>query len=573
MKKLLLLFSAFVFAGTAMSQVVFSIESPEEIQGAYPLTYTSGADWSSMIDMLDPQNAVLDTLVQYYDETSADSLGCMVAVNEADLAGKIAVIYRGDCEFGTKALNAQEAGAIACVIINNQPGDPIGMGAGANGPAVSIPTVMITNVAGAAITAEMRKGIVTAFIGNKTGYYPNDLGTSNAAVVRPTAFAMNSMLGNTSDDFEFQPAGWVYNYGFNEQTNVVLKATIEFGGNEIYNETSATPVTIASEDSAYFTLPTFSQATYENGLYSVRYTIESDSSHIDDYTFDNEATADFAFNDDLWSISRVDENLDIVSPGGVRAVGDVFEACLTFRHPNASKVAVKSLTFSAYTSGNSGMSLDGIPMNVNISRWDNQFTDIDDPQFNIDQIVELDQVEFFFDGDLQGENVTAEYNEPIVLIDNQRYLICVSTFEPEVLIGFDGQTLYEETNRLARQPINPLVVDGQMSVLGFVSGTVPAFGVNLMDANLVSLKQEKLAINMKAYPSPASSDVTIDFQGYEVKSVEVMSLTGQRVRFQEVALGQAETVVDVNGLENGLYIFNVNLSNGLTKQLNVVVSH
>jgi hypothetical protein len=129
MKKLLLLFSAFAFAGSVMSQVVFSVETPESIQGSYPLTYTNGADWTAMVDMLDPANAILDTLVQYFDETAADSLGCMVAINEQDLAGKIAVLYRGDCEFGTKALNAEEAGAIACVIINNQPGDPIGMGA------------------------------------------------------------------------------------------------------------------------------------------------------------------------------------------------------------------------------------------------------------------------------------------------------------------------------------------------------------------------------------------------------------------------------------------------------------
>jgi hypothetical protein len=78
---------------------------------------------------------------------------------------------------------------------------------------------------------------------------------------------------------------------------------------------------------------------------------------------------------------------------------------------------------------------------------------------------------------------------------------------------------------------------------------------------------------MKAFPNPASSQVTVDFQGYDVKNVEVVNLTGQRVRFQDVTIGQAETIVDVNGLENGLYIFNVNLTNGLTKRLNVVISH
>lgn len=570
MKKLLLLFSAFAFAGSVMSQVVFSVESPSSIQGSYPITFTDGADWSSMTDMLDPNNAVLDTLVQFLDETAADSLGCMAAVNETEIDGNIAILYRGDCEFGRKALNAQEAGALALVIINNQPGDPIGMGAGADGANVTIPVVMITDVAGALIMETMANETVTAFIGNKTGYYPNDLGISNASVNRPLAFTMNQML---TDNFEFTPAAWIYNYGFNEQTNVNLRAVIEYNGNEIYNEVSTDNATIVSEDSAYISLPIFTQAAFENGLYNVTYTLESDSTDIDDFDFDNEATADFAFADDFWTISQVDENLELQSPGGVRAVGDVFEACVTFRDPNASRVAIESLTFSAYTSGNSGLSLDGIPMNVSVKRWDNVFTNIDDLLQQDINVSELDNVEFFFEGDLQGENVTAELTEPIIFQDDQRYLICVSTFEPEVLIGFDGETLYDEANRIPNQPMNPLTVDGQMSVGGFVSGTVPAFSVNLVDAATIGLEKEQLGIRMIAYPSPASSDVTVDFQGHDVASVEVVSLTGQRVAFQDVANGQTETTVDVNGLENGLYIFNVTLTNGLTKKLNVVVSH
>lgn len=570
MKKLLLLFTAFVFAGSVMSQVVFSVETPQSIQGSYQLTYADGADWTAMPDLLDPNNAVLDTLVQYLDATDEDSLGCMASINEADLEGNIAVLYRGGCQFGTKALNAQEAGAVALVIINNQPGDPIGMAAADDGAAVSIPVVMITDVDGALVMETMANETVTAFIGNKTGYYPNDIGISNASVNRPLAFTMNQML---TDNFEFTPAAWIYNYGFNEQTNVNVRAVIEYNGNEIYNEVSTDNATIASDDSAYISLPIFTQAEFENGLYNVTYTLESDSTDIDDFDFDNEATADFAFADDFWTISQVDENLELQSPGGVRTLGDVFEACVTFRDPNASRVAIESLTFSAYTSGNSGLSLDGIPMNVSLKRWDNVFTDIDDLLTQDLNITELDNVEFFFDGDLQGENVTADFTEPIVLLDNQNYLVCVSTFEPEVYIGFDGETSYEEANRIPNQPMNPLVTDGQMSVGGFVSGTVPAFSVNLVDAATIGLEKEQLGIRMIAYPSPASYDVSVDFQGHDVASVEVVSLTGQRVAFQDVANGQTETTVDVNGLENGLYIFNVTLTNGLTKKLNVVVSH
>src|SRR5690606_36124504 len=39
--------------------------------------------------------------------------GCGVLVNAASMPGKIALIKRGTCQFGTKAKNAQAAGAVA----------------------------------------------------------------------------------------------------------------------------------------------------------------------------------------------------------------------------------------------------------------------------------------------------------------------------------------------------------------------------------------------------------------------------------------------------------------------------
>ncbi len=42
--------------------------------------------------------------------------------------GKIAVIRRGDCPFVDKVKNAQDAGAIAVIIMNNVAGEPVPMG-------------------------------------------------------------------------------------------------------------------------------------------------------------------------------------------------------------------------------------------------------------------------------------------------------------------------------------------------------------------------------------------------------------------------------------------------------------
>jgi uncharacterized repeat protein (TIGR01451 family) len=66
---------------------------------------------------------------------------CVPAINS--LQGKIAMVDRGVCEFGRKALNAQQSGAIGCIICNFEDGT-IGMAAGTAGAQVTIPTVMMT---------------------------------------------------------------------------------------------------------------------------------------------------------------------------------------------------------------------------------------------------------------------------------------------------------------------------------------------------------------------------------------------------------------------------------------------
>jgi hypothetical protein len=63
-------------------------------------------------------------------------------------AGAIAVVDRGGCEFGFKALTAQQAGASGVIVVNNAPGTPIVMGAGAVGGQVTIPAVHVSQADG-----------------------------------------------------------------------------------------------------------------------------------------------------------------------------------------------------------------------------------------------------------------------------------------------------------------------------------------------------------------------------------------------------------------------------------------
>ena len=79
---------------------------------------------------------------------------CEPITNAGALEGKIAILRRGACEFGTKALNAENAGAVAVIVVNNVEGAPIVMAPGAEGELVTIPVFMVSDVVGQLIIDE-----------------------------------------------------------------------------------------------------------------------------------------------------------------------------------------------------------------------------------------------------------------------------------------------------------------------------------------------------------------------------------------------------------------------------------
>jgi Zn-dependent metalloprotease len=93
--------------------------------------------------------------------TGAGALdGCTALTNAAAVAGKIALINRGVCEFSTKVLNAQNAGAIAVIIANNAATGLPGMGAGVDAPNVTIPSLGVQQSTGTAIRTQLAASTV-----------------------------------------------------------------------------------------------------------------------------------------------------------------------------------------------------------------------------------------------------------------------------------------------------------------------------------------------------------------------------------------------------------------------------
>ena len=79
--------------------------------------------------------------------------------NAFEVRGKIALIDRGTCFFSSKVRAAQEAGAVAVVMVNNVDGFPIPMGGSGDTSDIKIPGVMISRTDGAILRRRLGDGL------------------------------------------------------------------------------------------------------------------------------------------------------------------------------------------------------------------------------------------------------------------------------------------------------------------------------------------------------------------------------------------------------------------------------
>lgn len=116
--------------------------------------FTETDNWGGAID----DGYQYGQLVLVDDGTADSELGCDPLINGNTVDGNIAVAVRGACNFSLKALNAQNAGATALIIINNGTQTPPSLGAGANAGSVNIPVLMISQADGADLLAALNAG-------------------------------------------------------------------------------------------------------------------------------------------------------------------------------------------------------------------------------------------------------------------------------------------------------------------------------------------------------------------------------------------------------------------------------
>ena len=554
----------------ATAQVITYVEEPPGLMGGYDFTWVGPDDGWGSPDLSIPGTSVTDTLAFVSDGTVGDSLGCNALVNGVDVAGKIAVVYRGSCEFGTKALNAENAGAVAVVIINNVAGAPVGMGAGADGATVSIPVIMISQSDGALMKSEIDAGNVIMFIGNKAGFFGDDVGMFPQDILMSEYTAKPAAIAQNDTEFNVMPGAWVHNYGSNDQVGITLNVVVDQGGTELYNETSA-GVDILSGDSAFLTVPTFSQSTY-GGFYTITYTSGIGGGGIvDEFEGDNEFVTTLLI-DSLWSYADIDPVTELPIPTAhFRPSGNTtgFTTCTHFRDPNASRMAALGLYSSA--SKSAGDSVTGEFIEATLYEWNDVFTGLSDPNIQVLDINAVATGEYNYVTDESSQMVYIPFDDPVVLVDDQRYLFCVTTFNDLLFVGFDSYYDYDENTTMYDQPVSITENGGSWFVLGFGTDVTcavsPMFGA--ADVSVNDLDR----VDLTPYPNPTAQEVRIPLKGLNGNAeLTVRDMAGKVVLDQDVTLGGEVLVVNADRFQNGTYLFDLRLRDGKRSTFRVVVT-
>lgn len=570
MMKNLRKFTAILLAMLAFqvgAQVVFTVTSPSNLAGTYGHSYAFGTGgWGGDLT----NSSVQGPGVLVDDGTSADSLGCNALVNGTAIFGNIAFIYRGACEFGAKALNAQNAGAIAAVIINNASGT-IPMGAGANGASVTIPVFMISMEDGALLRAALDAGTLNLFLGSKTGLFQNDIGFRPNGPIPPRYSAIPNFMNNNVGDYVFTTGAKITNDGQQPQSGVTVTTTLKSSdGSAVYTQNQNIS-TLATAQSDSFDIAELDLYGRLSGNYTLNYSANLTSGVVDQFIGDNEVTYGVTLSDSLFSMCPLDPATGLPAQnGGSRpsAAFSEFEWGVVLEAKGNARA--EAMYFGLVV--NTGDDLTGITAKGTLYEW----TDTDGDGLVTDNSEVIAVAEGFYDyaSNLSGNILRIAFDLPANIVDGKTYIAAVLMSNTFSFIATNDD--YSASRILDFTPavVAPFNSDGAWAV-GFADSPIPA--IALVTSPLTSINENVNAnITVKAYPNPANQNLSIalgNINGIENASIELYDLSGRLVMSETKNIGvENVAVLNVSNIENGTYIVSVRTKNGVSST-GVVIAH
>ncbi len=297
----------------------FQVTAPGSIAGDYvhaaAVVGTASGDWPSIVYTPIINQPVIMPPKSDSAATSSFAPGSMT--------GKICLLWRGPLvspgpvSFSQKAQYAQDAGAIACVIINEYPGGAPFAPGYTTGFTVHIPVIMIGNYDGIAIENvydASAPGTVKMTITPWGQSLTNDLGIvpTGGAAWHDYAIPYDQLSGTGVSAYKGLDGAFVANYGTATQTNVKVSGTLSFTPSgtttpiQLHTDTVKLPTfTVADSIWAMFDTLTSNNeydvtlTTPAKGRFDLTYNISE--ANTDDYSGDNKWTTSFFATDSLYS--------------------------------------------------------------------------------------------------------------------------------------------------------------------------------------------------------------------------------------------------------------------------------
>ena len=593
MKRILLIFALMLASAVGVNaQVVLNIMSPSSIQGGLTHTNNGNATGWGLADLLNPADAVLDTVVVMDDSTAGVNTmvgtdpntgnaypgiplkyeGCNLDTTSAwqtsRLAGKIVLISRGTCEFGLKVYLAEQAGARA-VILYNRDNDLLNAGPGADGALATIPFAMIARPDGDMLRLAIEGGqTVVAFLGNKIGAFPNDMSISPAEAMYPPALAVPALLAQDTSDFKMKLGFWARNDGSADQSNVIANVTVKRGGTTLYTQ-STSSFSMNAGDSSYISFPPFQLNGYPLGAYEVNYNV-----NVANESFPLDNNIDFAavINDSLYGYARLDaatlnplDNNSYQSGSFTSSWG----MAVHFRHPQASRMLLKGVRFAAWSTD----SIVGRTVDVAVDEWLDSFTDLADTNCRVTNTSPLALETYTYTTNAQDQMVTHLFVDPIELDDNQRYIISVNSSDQTLYLNHSSALAYQLNDLTpGEQPREMVRSDNSWFVRGFSGNVIPTMQL-LMEQSFIGVPEE-IVVDALVYPNPSRHLVYLKLNGFEpAAGISVYDMTGAVVlQKAQASVVNGEMVIDVSSLPSGAYVVVAPGVNG-DLRANLVVSH
>jgi hypothetical protein len=559
----------------AQAQVVLRITSPASLAGSY--INAQPADWGGRITSEQTWDGIVVN-----DGSAQPTLGCNASPANA-YNGKLALVRRGSCEFGQKALNAQNAGAGAVLVVNNAAGPPPGMAAGTVGAEVTVPALSVSQEDGERMIAALDAGETVTFTIYPASFvlafpfYPSYYAAVPECFNRESVDSMGIFVTNNSGR---ELADVVVRYQFVNKDN----------GSVLAQDSMMVPALASGVETAFewdLSSTPIDISGLEKGTYAFEYSAYYAGDQLDPPgTY--RTSQEFRVTDGLWSHENVVSNSFRPSDGGDHTDGGLF----TIPEDVATNKPIHLKTVSFISANNATeTTMAGKDVIVFVSKiisdqFDFNLSIFDESQFELLGYAEFtfsDEAQRFQRIELPIRDIETD-EEGIVLDPGFEYIATVSYNGPSNQL-FHGYSL--ELTYPSSLPITTSLVYGNfsgttrwVSYVNTISGKERRInnsirlGIELEECT-ISSNEEQLAENqIRIFPNPVKDFVQIQFDLSEPSDVSAIltDMNGRVIRWNSYKGIQNDQVsFDAQQLPAGHYLMHFSTKNGQRAEKLVVI--